>query len=264
MSFRLGDIIIDRMQIGVAEDFDGNLLYTLTQLQEGTIDITGESKEARDANGTLVKKFWNAKSGTFTATNAMINTNIMAATSGSAAEIATAENPLDMPKIVTVKVGTTTTLKNFVEGTVKVNAFYSNGTMGDAYALGAKASETEFSLTEEGTFTPPTVPKGSDIVQFVVKYQRKVEAGVAIKNKADKFPGTVKLTIKVLAVDPCSADTLKAGYVVLPSFQVSPEVSIGLQTDATLEYKGDLQVQYCGTDKTLYEFYWADEDEEDE
>ena len=29
--FRLGDIIIDRIQYGLAEDFDGNLLYILTQ-----------------------------------------------------------------------------------------------------------------------------------------------------------------------------------------------------------------------------------------
>lgn len=46
-----------------------------------------------------------------------------------------------------------------------------------------------------------------------------------------KFPGTVKLILKVLAIEPCTADTLRAGYLVLPSFQVSPEVSLGLTTD---------------------------------
>ena len=40
MAFKLDDIIIDRIQYGVAETFDGELLYTLTQLSEGTIDIT--------------------------------------------------------------------------------------------------------------------------------------------------------------------------------------------------------------------------------
>ena len=45
-----------------------------------------------------------------------------------------------------------------------------------------------------------------------------------------------------ILIEPCTADTLRAGYLVLPSFQVSPEVSIGLTTDATLDYTGDLQV----------------------
>ena len=30
MSFKLGDFIIDKILMGVAEDFDGNLLYVLT------------------------------------------------------------------------------------------------------------------------------------------------------------------------------------------------------------------------------------------
>ena len=40
MAFKLDDLIIDRIQYGVAEDFSGNLLYTLTQLNNATINIT--------------------------------------------------------------------------------------------------------------------------------------------------------------------------------------------------------------------------------
>ena len=54
MAFKLGDVIIDRIQYGVAEDCDGNLLYTLSQLTEATINISAESKEAKDKDGTLV------------------------------------------------------------------------------------------------------------------------------------------------------------------------------------------------------------------
>lgn len=48
-------------------------------------------------------------------------------------------------------------------------------------------------------------------------------------------------------IEPCTADILRAGYLVLPSFQVSPEVSLSLTTDATIDYTGDLQVNYCGS-----------------
>jgi hypothetical protein len=132
--------------------------------------------------------------------------------------------------------------------------------MGTSYTLATSASDTEFALNKAGVLTLPT---DESVVQYVVKYDRNVSDGVAIKNRADKFPGTVKLTLKALCVDPCSADTLRACYIVLPSFQVSPETSIALQTDTQLEYKGDLQVDYCSTDKTLYEIYIASDDEED-
>lgn len=260
MAFKLDDIIIDRIQYGVAETFDGELLYTLTQLSEGTIDITAESKDAVDATGTLIKRFYQGKSGEFTAQNAMLNLNILGAASGEGKLTATEEAAIAMPKIITVKAGETVTLANFVEGTVTVNALGNNGSMGKSYVKAATASATEFGLTTAGVLTPPA---DAEEAQFIVKYTRNVTSGVAIKNKADKFPQTCKLTLKALAVDPCSADTLRAVYIVLPSFQVSPEVSISLQTDSTLEYKGTLQVDYCSADKSLYEIYFAEEDEEE-
>jgi hypothetical protein len=261
MSFKLDDIIIDRIQMAIAEDFDGNPLYTLTQLSEATIDITAESKDAKDKDGTLIKKFWQGKTGTFTATNAMINLNVIGEASGSGKEVASDTATIVMPKIITVKAGTTVTLTDYVDGTVTVNALSNNGTMGKDYAKAATASDTEFGLTTAGVLTPPT---DAAETQFVVKYKRTVKDGVAIKNKADKFPGTIRLTLKALCVDPCSADTLRSCYIVLPSFQVSPEVSLALTTESTLEYKGDLQVDYCSADKTLYEIYIASDDEEEE
>lgn len=259
MGFKLGDIVVDRVLLGVAEDFDDNLLYVLSQLADANIDVTAESKDAVDATGTLVKRFWQGKSGTFTANNAMLNVNIIGSMSGSDPVIATAEVPKDMPKIIVVKAGDTPVLKDFVEGTVRVNAYGTNGTMGESYALNTTASATSFAIASDGKLTLPTDPEET---QFIVKYQRKVTAGTIVRNMADKFPQTIKLTLKVLAVDPCEADTLKAAYIEMPSFQPSPELSMSLTTDAQLEYKGDLQVAYCSGEKELYSFYWADEDEE--
>lgn len=259
MAFKLDDIIIDRIQMAIAEDFEGNLLYTLTQLSEASIEVSAESKDAKDKDGTLIKKFWQGKTGTFTATNAMLNLNVIGEASGEGKLVASADAKITMPKLITVKAGTTVTLGDYVDGTVKVNALATNGTMGTAYELAETASATKFAIAD-GVLTPPT---DAAETQYVVKYDREVSEGVAISNKANKFPGTIKLTLKALCVDPCSADTLRACYIVLPSFQVSPEVSIELNTEATIEYKGDLQVDYCSADKELYSIYIASEDEED-
>ena len=61
MAFKLDDIVIDRIQMAIAETSSGTLLYTLTQLQDATIETTAESKEARSAEGSLIKKFYTGK-----------------------------------------------------------------------------------------------------------------------------------------------------------------------------------------------------------
>ena len=102
MAFKLGDVIIDRIQYGIAEDFQGNPLYVLSQLTEATINISAESKEAKDKDGTLVKKFWRGKTGTFEAKNAMLNLNVVGSASGTDPLFAGSDNTITMPKIVTV------------------------------------------------------------------------------------------------------------------------------------------------------------------
>lgn len=261
MAFKLGDLIVDRISMAYAEKFDGTPLYVLTQLSEASIEISAESRDAVDKDGTLIKRFWNAKTGEFTATNAMLNLNVMAAQSGNEANIATAENVIVMPKIITVKSGTTVDLPGFTTGNrISVNALGTNGAMGKAYTQGTAASATEFGIN--GTkLTPPTDTAES---QYVVKYDRSVTEGVDILNSADKFPKTVRLTLKALVVDPCNADTVCSAFIVLPSFQPSPETTISLSSDSsTLDYAGSLQVDYCSSDKSLYHIYYTPNDTED-
>lgn len=264
MAFNMDGFIIDRIEFGVAEDFSGNILYTLSQLQDASIDITSDSKESKDARGVLIKKFYTGKSGTFTATNALVDFNIMAASSGSPKQVASSSAKITMPRIVHVKKGTKTLeVKGVKEGTVRVVGLSGNDSTIKTYKKNTAASETQFSITGI-TLTLPTDDSNDELVRYLVKYEREVENGISIKNKADKYPSTIKLTLKALAVDPCATDTLRACYIVLPSFQVSADTSIKLATDATLEYKGDLQVAYCDADKTLYEIYFAEDDVEEE
>ena len=260
MGFTLDDIVIDRVQYGFAEDLSGNPLYALTQLQDATINISAESTDATDNQGNLVKRFWKAKTGEFTANNAMINLNVIGAASGEGKQIASSTNKIVMPKIVVIDAGAKEVdLPGAVEGSLKVNAFSTNGSMGDSYTKSEAASATAYAFTEAKKFTPPSA---ADVKQYIVKYDREVESGVAITNRADKFPQTVKLTLKALAVDPCHSDVLRGVYIVLPSFQVSPEIEISLTTDGQLAYSGSLQVDYCSNDKALYHIYWADDDED--
>lgn len=258
MGFKLGDIIVDRPQLAWAENSSEQVLYTLTQLADATLDTTAESKDAVDANGTLVKRFWRGKTGTFTANNAMLNLNLWASMSGVMPVIAgEGENAIVVPRMITAKANAgTVTLTGVVEGSVKVYGMSANGNLGDEYEMGEAESATQFAIDGETL----TLPVDTEEVQFAIKYKRSITQGAMIQNRADAFPATVALYIQVLAVDPCYPDTLRLGTIEIPSFQPSPETSVSLTTDAQLEYKGDLQVSYCSVDKVLYNFYWNDED----
>ena len=260
MAFKIDDFIIDRIQMGIAEGSDGELLYTLTQLSEATIDITAESVDAVDNTGVLVKRFWRAKSGSFTATNAMLNLNVMGAASGSDAQVASSSAKIQMPKIMIVnKTTDPITLTGLVEGTVRVNAIENNGTMGKAYQQSTAPSATEFGIASTNQLSLPT---DTEATRFVVKFEREVESGVKISNQANKYPKTVKLTLKCLGIEPCTPDVIRAIYVVIPSFQCSSEISMQLGAEATIDYSGDMQVDYCSANKELYYICMADEEEE--
>lgn len=272
MSFALGDIIIDRIQYGWAEKFDGTPIYVLTQLSEGSLEITAESKDAVDKDGTLIKRFWQGKTGTFTATNAMISLPMLASNSGVEAEVVSngvikatgKEGTITMPKIEKIAGNQKKVLDGAVASTIKVTVIGENGAMGDECASAAAPSTTEyqFDTSDNEILTPLGKDEDGNDLMYLVRYDRKVSNGAKIANSADKFPSTIRLILKCLAVDPCEADTLKAMYLELPSFQPSPEITVGLQTDTTLDYTGDLQVKYCDNNKPLYNIYWADDDEE--
>ena len=84
MSFRLGDKIYKEILYFYTEDLTTeNPLYVLTQLNGASVEITAESTEVNDKNGNLVKKIWKSKAGSFSATNAFVNMNVISASSGS-------------------------------------------------------------------------------------------------------------------------------------------------------------------------------------
>ena len=256
MAFMLGDVIIDRVQYAYGEKIDGTPMLLMSQLSDFTVDISAESKDAVDAQGVLVKRFWQAKTGEVTATNAMINFSAIGAQNGTDPELATTTNSIVMPKIATVNAGDTLDITGYVDGTVHVSAMNDSGGMGQSY------TDTDYSINASTSILTPPTTQG--VNKYLVKYDRTVTSGAKLINESDKYPGTIVLVVKALAIDPCSVDTLKALYIKFPSFQISPELSLSLTTDTTVDFAGTLQADYCGgTNKVLFEMFWADDDEED-
>lgn len=274
MAFKLGDVIIDRLQFGYgANKKTGNPLYALTQLNETTIDLTSDSTDIKNKDGSIVYRKYSGKTGEVNAQNAFINLAVIETISAADAEMASESNKLKVPMMQTVAAGKTLDITGFVEGSVVVSAMY-NGAIdtNKKYSLGSAASETEFAITSvtanEGAGTPAsatlTPPTDAEEIEYFVKYTKEVTSGAKITIAADKYPKAHELFFKALAVDKCDDDNFKPVIVHIPEFIPSPDLSLALQggDNQTMDYKGTILTNTCSTDQTLIEIFYIDEEED--
>lgn len=270
--FKLGDVIVDRLQFGYGAKSNGTPLYALTQLKEATIDITADSTDITDKDGNLVYRKYTGKKGEVNAKNAFLNLAVAETLSATEAAIATSENKIVMPMIQIVKAGDTLDITGYVENSVVVNSLSPKGSMGrEEYKLGTQAKETEFQIkhTDESggvaakdELIPPTAEGET---QYIVKYKKNVENGAKITNSGNKFPKSHELFFKALVVDKCDTETLKAAIIHIPSFMPSPEFSLALQggDSQEMDYKGAMMLNACSVDQELFSIYYIDEEEDD-
>ena len=272
MAFKLGDVIIDRLQFGYGAKKNGAPLYALTQLNNANIDITADTTDINDKDGNLVYRKYSGKKGEVTAQNAFINLAIIEALSAADAEIATSDKKIKMPMIQTVAIGKTLDITRYVRGTVVASAIYNGAidtTKTYTLASGEVANTSEFAIKHTDTVeqTPASdvlIPPTDGEVEYIVKYTKEVASGAKITISADKYPKSHELYFKALAVDPCDKENMKALIIHIPEFIPSPELSLALQggDGQTIDYKGAVLANTCSADKTLVEVYFIDEDEE--
>lgn len=271
MAFRLGNFSIDEIIQATAETFGGELLYSLDQLSEASIEIASESTDITDKNGNVVRTIYQNKTGTFNSTNAFLHPQIINATTGSKIENATTTAPItDAPKFEVLVAGKTgySLDANIVDDSLQVIGLYGNGANSKALTAADPGDDPAFNVdTLEGTYAYDSTAKTISLpaaatdapTNYLVKYNRSYTSGIKISNNVKDFPDTVKLTLYCSYVDPCD-DSLKALYVVLPSFQASPETTLQLNRgEQSMDFNGSIQTDYCGSEQVLYIIYIPDE-----
>ena len=275
MAFKLGDVIVDRLQFGYGAKSNGTPLYALTQLTQANIDITADSTDINDKDGNLVYRKYTGKKGEVTATNAFLNLAVVETISATDAEIATAEKGIVMPMIQIVKAGETLDITGYVDGSIHVNALSAKGSMGkDEFKKGSNVSASEYAIKHTEASGEPNNTPASDVLtpptaegetQYIVKYKKTIKSGAKITNSGKKFPKSHELFFKALVVDKCETDVLKAAIIHIPSFMPSPEFSLALQggDSQTMDYKGSMMLNACSTDGELFSIYYIDEEEDD-
>ena len=246
---------------------DNEILFILTQCSEANIDITSTSRDITDKDGTVIKTIYTGKSGTLSITNAFMDINILGIESGSDIEKG---NKFNVPfvKDVKVKDAKTSSYKVTIEGTldeesVQVVGESASGNMVKAYEKNTASSASQFAVSGNEITLPTVEPNNNDgVAKFVIYGTRTTENVARVVNYSDKFPETCTLLLQCLGYDPCDVATKKAYYIRIPSAQISPDHSLNMNEDSTLQFTANLQTAYCseGGDKVLYEAYFPSDD----
>lgn len=255
MAFKLGNYFIDEVLYIVGQDQNDNMLYALDQTSNASIEIDAESTDITDKNGNVVKTRYTAKTGTVNITEAFMHPAAMNQASGSDILVASSANKITMPKIVIVDAGQTASVTGAKTGTIKVIGIYGNG-------ANKVLTDTEVTAAiSENTFTAPANADGTNPSQYLVRFDRDVESGIALVNDANTFPKAHKQTWFCAYGDPCD-DDLKPCYVLLPHVVADPSVTLNFdREDQEFDFNGTLNVDYCnGSTKALYWIYFPDED----
>lgn len=205
-----------------------------------SIEISADSSDIVDKKGNVIRTSYRTKTGTFTATNALLHPAALNAQSGKEITYASASVPIQMPKIYVVEAGKAIQIPDLKTGTLRVIGLYGNG----ANAPALSAADSAALVTGTGSnaiFTAPAAGEDQPI-QYLVKYERDAVSGAMLSNTTKDLPGLVKLTLFCAYGDPCNND-LKPCYVVIPRFAADPSMTISLDAETQeVDFSGNLNV----------------------
>lgn len=167
-----------------------------------------------------------------------------------------------MPKIYIDAPGAQVKIGNYEAGSIQVIGIFGNGAndkpiAADDLQLSGEGENVILTLPSQ-TYDSNNSPIGP--TQYLVKFERSVSSGAQIVNDTKSLPQLNKLTLFCAMGDPCK-DKLRPCYVVIPRFAPDPSMTLSLSADeTTVDFSGNLNVDYCGGSQALYFIYYPEED----
>lgn len=261
--FKLGEYYVDRfLTVSAVNPKTNELLAVLKNVSEGSIEVSAESKEVKDAQGNLIQKIYTGKTGTFTFTNALLHAGAQALMSGTTLKEGKADSKLEFTMTKEVPVGTKeVVLKGAKEGTVTVSGVDGSAAIVKTYTIdtAAGADAAQFETASTKLILPTGNQEG--VTNYHITYDVETEDAVGFTNNANDFPTTIKLVARAVIYTACDSIEGKVGIIEIKSAKLSPEVTNNFQSDSTLEFKGDIQADYCSNNKELYSIYFLEDED---
>lgn len=267
--FDIDGLIIDRVLDGVlrtplgADVTKPRKVYAhLNEVQNLSINQSAETKDKTSATGTLMRRFFTAKSVEVSAENAIVSLSLMGLQTGSGKIVASEDAEVQLPRIIKIP-GTEATYElpdEPVEGTLTVTGM-ENGIAVEslAYKAGVAAGEGTYAISGK-TLSLPT----DAVANVQVVYEYTTENAVQVVSKDGKYPSVYELILSVLVCDPCDKEILRHAYISFPSFQMAPDFDWTVDTESAHPFSGAATVAYCSDDKQLFYISVSKDDIEEE
>ena len=261
----INNYVIDSVYRGIMlSTTDGSILWSLNQVEEPSLSVTTDSKDAVDALGSPIMTFERGKQAEFSAQNSILDLGLLAAQSGGSKVAATALLPITVPALeeFTWTSGTDITLANIPVGTVgsEVPFIYklnSDGTTGQKYTVAAAAGAGVFKVVAATKkITPPTDAVAGERVLVVYYYSATGAAdlcAVSVSNSAQNFPTAGKLIMEVIGCDVCNVSTKYKAFLIFPQAKLLSDYNIDFTTEGKHPFTIKAMQNYCDVDKKLFE-----------
>lgn len=265
MAHNLNNIVVDRVLRGVFSDKNDNIIFSLNQVQDLSLNQTSESQEITDALGVSIMELMRAKALEASANNAIYDFGLLAAQYGT--EKVEVGTKVTAPAMETIEVpaakdgGTTIEIELAHMPTKAPAAVYvlnGDSTLGAKFVSGTAANDGEFAYNA-GKITLPKTAAGLDVF---VMYEYETEKAMEVVNSANKFAKMGKMTFEILAYDVCDPETKLFGYLILPRFQLSNDFDWSIGGDSQQHaFSGKAMVDYCAKDKQMCRVVLVDDEE---
>lgn len=264
--FQIDDLIVHSVFRGTLFDkASGDVLFSIDQIKEPALEISGETVYKNDALGSRIASFDRSKNATFSANNALFNLGLMAAQLGSDKQDATNENPIVVPKLQILDAETDSSdlvLKLAKTPTgitgAEISSIYvlnSNKTMGKKYEIGSDPA-VNFSLNGK-KITLPTDPAIREGQRFAVWYEYLADGAAGngateIINSAKVFAKGGIFDLEVLICEPCDINTLYHAHIVFGNAKMSNNVTLTLDSEADHPFSIECMQDYCADENELF------------
>lgn len=273
MAFDLNNFVIDRVVRGIAvaqgdntklDISKGDVLFSINQIQNPSLNCTSESADAVDALSVPIATFYRAKTAEFSAENALFDMNLMATQTGSKKKVAgTGNATIEAPCFDTIDVEagkTSYTLKHSPKAgtTPKAYVLAGDGTLGEKISVESSASGKKIAISG-ATVTivlGEAGYKAGDQIFFMYDYIADGTEGngaVEVVNSATNFPVGCKFIMEILGADVCDQTNLIYAYLVFPNAKLSPDFDWTIATDSTHPFSMRAMQEYCDKEKKLLE-----------
>lgn len=265
MAFDLNNFVIDSIYRGVMlSSADNSLLWALNQIEEPSLSVTSESKDAVDALGTPIMTFERGKQAEFSAQNSLIDLSLLAAQSGTSKVFGTVGAPIVVPMLEEFNwtSGTDITLTQTPIGVdgVEVPFIYAlngDGTTSKKYTVAANAGAGVFKVVA-GTkkVTPPTDAVAGERVLVIYNYHATGASdlgAVSISNSAKNFPAAGKFIMEVIGADVCNISVKYKAFVIFPQAKLLSDYNLDFTTEGKHPFTIRAMQNYCDAAKKLFE-----------